>query len=164
MVPETLFIASALSGAGASIYQGETARKQADAEAKWADYNARVAENEAGAAAAAGQAQGAQHRKQIRAFLGRQRAGIAASGLALSGTPLEVMSETARELERENATILHEALLTSTRYRNQAAMSRYEGQMARARGKSAQRAGYLGAAGAGAAGLGDLYIYKKGVR
>ena len=58
MGPETLLIASALSGAGASIYKGEAAKKQADAEAKWHEYNARVAENEAGAATAAGQAQG----------------------------------------------------------------------------------------------------------
>ena len=100
----------ALAGiqAGAQIYQGYQAKEAADANAallrEQADYQKRLSSEQA-----------SQFAKQGESFIGSQRAGIAASGVKMEGSPLLAMKESEANLRRDvsnirqGGTVAHQA-------------------------------------------------------
>lgn len=143
--------ASSMAGAGVSAYgmvqQGRAARQEAN-------YNAKIEENNAiSAGYAAIQEQQAAQREadslrdeRIRA-LASQRTAVAASGLMLSGSALDVMGDTALESEKEIQMALYRGRIGSYNQTQQAANFRNRAVLTRMAGKNAARSYNMQAAG-----------------
>ena len=83
-------------------------------------------------------------RRQARQFQSSQRTALAASGTQMSGSPLNVLADTAMGIE-EDATMLRYNTLQSQYERDvQAVNFRNEAHAARASAKNARTAGWLG--------------------
>lgn len=149
----SLAIAAVAAGGGIQAYsqyqqgkaaaaQGRAAYGEAVNQQRLYEYNARV--NKAQAAEAQNKAiyDAQLHRKQTRALLGRQRAGMAAAGLSLTeGSPLAILEETAARSETDTQMILREGLITRQSYESQAWQNKAAGDMALTRGINAKRFG-----------------------
>lgn len=129
--PITLMVASAVVGAVGSIAQGVSANKAAK-------FNAQVAANNARLAQQTGEENAARIQRQSTQIEGAQKATLGASGISLTGSSLDVLSDTAIEgelaaLDAKNAGI------------NDASRFRAEEKLARARGRAALIGGFMGA-------------------
>lgn len=133
MDPTTLLmVASSVMSAAGSIQQGNSAKAAAE-------YNARVAENNAITARQQAAAQEEQHRRLARRQLGQMRAAYGASGVTMEGSPLDILAQSAKDAELDALNIRYGGELKAQGLESEAVLERY-------RGKSAQRAGYMGAA------------------
>ena len=93
---EWTIAATALSTVASAVGQIRQGREQAALyryQASLADRRAQIAQQQA-------QAEAERTREEGQALLGRQRAGFAKSGVAISGTPLDVLGATAKATER----------------------------------------------------------------
>jgi len=124
-----LLAAGGLLGAVGSIQKGNAANQASQ-------FNAGVMENNANFASQ----QGAENQRRIRRsnaqFQGTQTASIGASGLQLSGSALNVLSDSAIEGELM-------ALDAKVSSENQAKGLRSQSSLERQRGKSARTAGFI---------------------
>ncbi|MHA1563689.1 MAG: hypothetical protein ACTSX7_00130 [Alphaproteobacteria bacterium] len=111
-------IASAVVGAVDDARQGAADRKSAE-------FQARLLEQEAERQTQDGKEDATRLRRKGSQISARQRAVLAGSGLAQSGTPLLVLADTAAETERQATLALSGA--GSTRTRQQAALKRRQG-------------------------------------
>lgn len=101
-----------------AILQGQQAQQQSQVlenQARWQTYNQRVTENQA--AAKRVEAEGLRatseenlkrRRDDYRRILSRQRASFAKSGLAMTGTPIEVLAESASRMELEAQDVVNQ--------------------------------------------------------
>lgn len=137
-------------GTGLSVYsqvqQGRAAQAEAETEAAWQEYNARVAEGEARLREQQAAVQTGDARRQAQQTQARQRAQIAASGLATTGTPLEVMNETAANLERSILEVSRRGAMEAQQFRSQAGINLFQAETAKLRGRNAMKAAYIDAA------------------
>lgn len=121
----TASLAGSLIGAYGQYQAGET---QADI----ANVNAKQAEQQAADAASIGAVEEERYRRQVAALQGRQRAAFAGNGVDFtSGTPLGVLTETAKTGELDALTIRTNAMRQAWGYKAQAANYRAEGALAR---------------------------------
>lgn len=136
-------LAAAAIGTGISVF-GQV--QQAKATKAAAEFNARVAENEA--VNVENERAESVRRKRIenRRALAKQRAGAARAGVLFEGSPLDIAAETAGELELRVLDENRAALAERTRLTAQAGITRFEG---RQRPKAAK----IGAVGTGIAGI-----------
>jgi len=152
-------------GTGVSIFgqvqQGRAARAEAETEAAWQEYNARLAEQEAKVRDQQANVQTADAQKEARQLKARQRAQIAASGMAMSGSPLLVMNETAANLERSILEVSRRGAVEAQQLRSQAGMSLFQAETAKLRGRNAQKAAYIGALGSGLSGAANTGYMMK---
>lgn len=125
-------IGAAIIGAIGSVQQGNAAKSAAN-------YNARVAENNATLARQQAAAQEEQHRRLARRQLGQMRAAYGASGVTMEGSPLDILAQSAKDAELDALNIRYGGELKAQGLESEAVLERY-------RGESAQRAGYMGAA------------------
>ena len=91
--------------------------------------------------------------------------GYLASGVTLEGTPLDVLEETAAEIEVDALNIRRTGQLEYQAGQAEATIERGLGQSALLKGRAARRAGIFGAIGTGLAGgasLGYQYGSMKG--
>ena len=142
--------ASALVGAGSAIMQGEAAEDAAE-------YNAAVAENDARAAAEQSQYEAARIRDRNRRILASQRVGQAKSGLSLTGSFQDLQMDSAIQGEMDALAAIYTGQIAAGSAQARAQLSRLEG-------RSAKRAGYLGAGGSiltGASDVAGLKIQSK---
>ncbi len=124
----------ATMGAFGSIYQGQTAKAEANAQANIADQNARTARLHAGVREDL-------IRRQNRAKLGEQRAAVAQSGFdPNTGSLLELQGDSAAAGEFDALTTRYEGALQALSFSTQA-------DSLRRSGKAAARTGFLNAAG-----------------
>lgn len=141
----TLFIASQAMSAASTYAQGQ-------AQASAYEASARAAEQQAQAQRKKGEYQAGVIRDKGQSVLSTQRARYGASGVAMTGTPLEVALSTTRDVEMD-------ALMA--RYNAEVDARRSEGQASiyRSQASAASRAGTIGAVGTlltGAATLGMM--------
>lgn len=95
-----LAIGSLALGAYGTYQQSRGQKEQAQTAANAADYNAKLAEQEAIQADMESRAQLAIDRRRSKSFLSQQRTQFASSGVLIdSGSPLEIMSDNAAQLE-----------------------------------------------------------------
>lgn len=154
----TLAVASlalAAVGTGVAVYGQMEQAKTAKAMGR---YNAQVAENQALQTEMDARESVKRKREQNSRLISTQRAGYAASGVTIDGSPLEVMADTAGILELET-------LDYSRQQRQQAASLRAQGAADLAMGANQARAAYIGAgasllSGAGSA-AGSAYEFNK---
>jgi hypothetical protein len=110
-------VASAAMSAAGAIQAGQ-------AQKKMAQYNARVAEDTA-------RYQAERQQDKVSRLMGAARVAVNKSGIAMSGSPLDVLADSAMQSELDRQAILRQGSA-------QAAMDRYQGSQA-------ARAGYFGA-------------------
>lgn len=126
-------------GAGVS-YVG--AQQQAKATERISAYNAKVQENEAIQQDMEMREQIARTRHENKRLLASQRAGVAASGIELTGSPLEVLGANAANLELRAQDMARQATLGVMRGKAQAKATIWEGKQTAA-GIRTQAAGTL---------------------
>ncbi len=117
-------------------------------------YNARIAELMARDAEARGADEEQKYRGRIRQLMGSQRAAIGGANLEMSGTPLDILVDTAGVGERDALTIRGNAEREAFGLRSQGA------EMLR-QGKAAKKRGLFGAAGTLLTGIPTVQSWKK---
>lgn len=138
---------TAVAGA-ASAYQSGRVQKAT------ANYQAKIAEQDASEALRAGAEEEASFRKKARAMQGSNIANLGSAGISLSGSPLLVMAETEHEIEQEAFGIRRGAAFSASRNVAQAGVYRETG-------KHAYKQGLMGAGGSLMQGAGSLYSMKS---
>lgn len=139
--------AASVVGAGISAYgmmqQGRAAKAEAE-------YNAKVQENNAVTAgyAAIQEQQAAQRdaenlREQRIRTMASQRTAVAHSGLAISGSAVDVLGDTSIASEREIQTVLYGGRVASYNAGQQGANYLRQASFSRAAGANAKRSAYL---------------------
>jgi hypothetical protein len=93
-----------------------------------ANYNAAVAEQQAGMIEASGELEAYKIRKQGETIKGTQRARYAASGIRTTGSAAEVLADTAASIQLDMDIARYNTQVGAMGARSQAAMSRYQGQ------------------------------------
>lgn len=109
--------------AAGQIYSA-MAQKQA------ADYNAKVYEAEAAAETQKSASEEAVHREKVKSLISSQRAKYGMSGVAMTGSPLDVISETAGKGELDALAIRYGGEVAAAAANSKAAASRSQGQTA----------------------------------
>ena len=131
-------IAATAVAAGVSAYTAVAASDNAHDTAK---YNAEVQENAAKDAQQRGAIAAAEHQDKVRRMIGTQMATAGANGLlTTTGTPLDIMTDTAGMGKLDALRILDNASRQAKGLDDQATLTRIEGD-------NAQSAGYWNAAG-----------------
>ena len=133
-------IVTSVAGAGVSAY-GQYQAGQAQKE--MANYNAKLAENEAIAKEQATAAETQRMRSQKERALAAQRAGYAKSGSVITeGTPLLTMAEQAGLMELDILQMQRTGAMSAGASKSEASLSRYSGKQA-ATGAMLQAGGTL---------------------
>lgn len=115
---EALLLTTAIIGVASSAY-GSYREGQDAAEAS--KYNARIAQEEAVLTEQAGALDASRQRKQISRLIGTQKALSAGSGIELTGSPLDVMINTAAEGELDAQILEYNTKVQASRFRSQSA-------------------------------------------
>ena len=124
-----------LAGTAMSMYgQIQSGQRQAEAE----EYNAQIAEQQATSATLRGKTQADLDRRRGESFISTQRARYGASGVTFRGSPLEVMAQTAEDIE-------YDALMTEWEAKTKASYYSAEAENRRRAGKRAVTDSYIGA-------------------
>jgi len=121
---EMLAAGSAIVGAVGAIQQGK-------AQQSMANYNAAVAERAAESAKVAAAFEESAQRSQAEKLRSTQRALFARSGVTPEGSPLLVEADTAAQAEQDALAIRFSGSAAEARAKSQAAMSRFEGRVAK---------------------------------
>lgn len=136
--PTTLgIIAIALTGlAGANEAHGQ--RHMGRAKDRIAQRNAQAQEQQAADASRRGAVAEERHRMQVKQFMGRQRAAMAAGGMQLdTGTSLDLQTDTGRMGELDALMIRNNAAREAWGHRVNASNYRIQGKLDRAAGRNA---------------------------
>jgi len=136
MEPTTM-AALAVGGSGLLSFKGNQAA--AKAARQTAEYNAKVAEQEAVLLARAKRDEERQLRRQSERLIGQQRVATAASGITMSGSPLQALADTYFATERDALRIQYASEVEQTRAMADATLTRAEG---RARSSALKTQGY----------------------
>lgn len=146
MCGPALGLVGAVVSAAGSIYSGLAQSASYKAQAQGLEYQAQ-AESEKGSYESARQAE------QNARLTGKQVTAIAASGVDLYGSPVDVVADSRREGELDKQAIRHGAQFRAN-------LARYEASVARSNATSAKIGGFIGAAAPlinGMTGLGNPY-------
>lgn len=129
---DVLTVAGAVTGATGALSAGK-------AQSDMANYNAAVAANQAIAAQQSAAFDEEQHRTKLAKLLSTQKANYGASGVdPNTGTPLQVMADTAAQGELDALAIRYGGAVGAARATSQAELDKMQA-------KSARVAGYYGA-------------------
>lgn len=141
-------IAASLAGAGISAYGQYQAGK---AQKEMAEYNAKVAENSAQAEFAASRENAKRQREMNLRHLSAMQRKLAAGGVEVSsGSASDALTTASSELELNTLDLFREAEAKQVAYRNQAALSRYEGRQAYSAAKIGSIGTLIGGVGSAA--------------
>lgn len=135
-------------GALGAIQQGNAAKAAANYNSQVAQQNAQMAEDQAAVKAS-------ESYRQTRQKLAASRAASLQNGVALNGTTGDVLDMGEKYGELDYLTAVYDGQVRATGLRNNAQLYTMEG-------KSAQNAGYIGAATRAFSGLSDVYRSRQG--
>lgn len=145
MIP-MLTVASTLVSAGGSILQGVQANKMAKYQAKVAEMNKSIAEDNARRAIERSQVEQQESDMTALAFMGSQEAMQGASGLSLGGASQQLARKSSKELARLDALRIRQGgELEAYNYRTQGVNFGAEASMAKAGGKNSLVSGFIDA-------------------
>lgn len=134
----------------AAVISAAVTVAQSQAQSKAAKASARLQERRADAIREATDFKAEQHRRRVKRFIASQRATVGAAGVALEGSPLEAIEESAAEGELDALMIKYSGSIEESDARASAALDRY-------RAKSIKTSGYLSAAAQIANGFAKSY-------
>ena len=127
---------SAMSQYGAGQYNSDVAKHNAD-----------LAEMDATLSLAKGVQQENQSRRDVEQLKGRQVVTTAANNLEMSGTPLDILTDTALIGEMDALTIRNNARMEAFGYKMEADSSRAKADLAKSQGTFGAASSLLGGAG-----------------
>lgn len=133
----------------------------ANNQAAIAEYNAKVADQEADMAIAQSRFNAGQIAAENKRKIAAQRAAYGAAGVTPEGTPLLVMSDAAAQDEIDQLAARYEGDVAATRARSSAQGSRYQAAMLRSAGKAKAQSTLLTGLGQ-AAGMGMSFFRPRG--
>jgi hypothetical protein len=148
--PVTLGVIGTMVSVAGSIASGAQAQAQAEAQARAYEQQA-----QADSQAAGYEAQRERRQQELRAA--NARAQVGASGVAMAGSPTEVLVANAREGELDIQAIRYGSQIRQNNLRTQAEISRMQG-------KGAMAAGLINAGSGLVSGLSGLYDPNKAVK
>ena len=131
---------------GSTVMGIAQAQAQARRDAGMARYNAAVARNQATAVRQRAAIEEARRRDLTRRTLGRDAARFLTGGVAVEGSPLEVLGDTAAQGELDALTVRYGAVLDSQGAENRARLEDWHAQQAVRRGQQAVGTALLSAA------------------
>lgn len=149
-------IMSGITGMMAAQAQGEAAAAAANQNAQIAEYNRQVAERNKATALAEADAEARDVSRENRRTMASIRAAYGASGLALEGSPLDVMEDTALEQELDVAKTRYKGQLRAIGYQDEAANYKMKAELHRMEAASAARSSRISAVGALFSSLGSI--------
>ena len=126
-MPAIPIIALVVSAAGAGLSY-KASQDQAKATERTAKYNAKVQENAAIQEDMEMREQISRTRRENKRLLASQRAGVATSGIELTGSPLEILGANAANLELQAQDMARQATLGVMRGQTQAKATIWEGK------------------------------------
>ena len=136
-------VAASVAGAGIAAYgayqQGQAAKTAGNYNATVADQNAEIAQQQASA-------QAEQDKRAAILRLGEARASYGASGVTVSGSPLDVLGDIASQSELQRQQTLYQGQLAARAQRTTAASERFGGAAASRAGALSAGAGLLSGA------------------
>lgn len=151
-----LSVVGTLASAGGALIGGMAAQNAAKYQNQVAQMNAKIAEDNAKRAIERSQIEQQDQDMMTRAELGQQEALQAASGLSLEGGSQMLTRKSAAMLGRRDALNVRQGgELEKYNYLTQAANARAEGELAKAKGKSALVGSYFNAFGSLASGANE---------
>ena len=127
-MPQALAIVAVVATVAQTAVSMHGQRQQAKAAENAAEFNAKVAENEALRVEQERSEQSRRDRVTNKRLQGQQRALIAKSGVTETGSPLDLMAETAGELELGILDSNRAAQAQSAQFQNKATIGRFEGK------------------------------------
>lgn len=143
-IPIMMAVGTAVSVVSA-IQQGRAAKAAANFNTQVARQNQEIANQDAQIAREQAALQANQADREGRLRLGKIRAAHGASGGAFEGSVLDVLGDVAAQNELEKQDVIYQGELQARSALNRGAGFANEAALETARGKSAQRAGYLSA-------------------
>ncbi len=157
-VPIGMMVAGALLGAIGNIEAGKAASAAASYNAKLAENEAKHALIRANDAEARGRTEEDKLRRQAAGFQGEQITTFAANGVTLdSGSPLQILADTAEELELDARTIRHNASMEAWNFKNQSYNALAQANLSKWEGKQARTNSYISAGTSLLSGLGSAF-------
>jgi hypothetical protein len=148
-LPVVLMAASTAMAVAGAVKQGQAASQAAN-------YNSQLATQNAGIAAAQGEAAAQAQSRDSQRRIGAETAAYGASGVQMSdGSPADVLADSARSAALDNLTVKYNYQLRGMGYQNQA-------NLESSNSSNASAAGYLRAIGAGAGGAALTYKLNGG--
>ncbi len=142
---------------------GKAAERQAKNEAILQEHNAKLKEREATERQEAASVEERKHRKAGERLKARQRVQAGQAGVEPVGSLKKVQEETADELEIDALMIRRGGTVGAARLTADAQLSRLSGRSALLRGRSARRAGRIGAISSGLSGGANLGLLAASV-
>lgn len=140
MASAALGVAQAGAGAVGSINEAASIRLQSDIEAKQSEFNSRVAEFQSSEAIKRGNKQVELARRASKQMIGKQRAALAAQGIALDeGTALALQEETAKFTAEDVETIKNNAAAEAFGFKIQSSQDKLRADLTRIGGNAAAR-------------------------
>ena len=160
-IPVILSVASTAFSVIGAIQQGNAQSAQYKAQAQAADYNAKVAENNAIAINQQTAAREDAERRQRRIRLGSAAASMSQSGLTDTGSIMDMFDQSAIESELDILNSRYEGNLQARGYGEQAKLDRYSAATASSNASAAKSAGMLNAGAALLSGASSGYMGYK---
>lgn len=142
MEPTTIMAAASVAQGVMGFKGNRAAAKQAQ---RVAEYNAQVQENELVLTERARREQEAVLRSEAHRLIGRQRVATAASGIQMSGSPMQALADTYFSMERDAQRVQYASSVEAAQKTAAAAMTRLNGQAQAASFQTAAMGSILGA-------------------
>ena len=152
-------VSTAFSAIGA-LASANAKSNQATAQAQAADYNAAVDKNNATNALQVSAENASERQRQNSLHLASQRAAIAQSGTGMDGSNLDVLGQSAQNLELDALNVRYGGLLNAKGYNDRSALGSQQASAYRTAADDATSAGYIGAAASVLGGTGN-YLKNK---
>ena len=154
-----LAVAAAGVSAYASYQQGQSQKRMAEYNAKIRDSQAKSLEQSSTASQQQAAYEAQQTRERKTRLLATQRVSYLKSGVEISGSALDVMNDTATELEMDALTSIYKGQISGGQYSYGADVERAGGAMSRMGGKTAAEQGNYAAVGSLLSGAGSAVGY-----
>lgn len=149
--PVTIMMAATAISGGLSAYgqiqQGNAAMESARYQSAVQRNNAIMEENRATQERMKGDTEAAQKRREVARLIGAQRAGVGASGVEMSGSYLDVLTDSATQGALDVAMIRYNAETRARDYEFSASNLRAQSALTLAEGRNAKSASRIGAFG-----------------
>jgi hypothetical protein len=139
-----LAIAGGLFSAAGAVMAGQAQARAYEAQANVANQNARMAQMAGSEELKRGAREEAGFRERARQFQAAQRTALAASGAQLSGSSLNVLTDTAQGIENDATTMRYGTLQRKWGYNASAVNFTNQAAAARSAAKNASTAGGIG--------------------
>jgi hypothetical protein len=140
-------VVSGVMGAIGAMQQANATANAADQNARIAEYNRSVAKRNASATLAATAQDMQDKQRQNARNLSSIRAAYGASGLALAGSPLDVLEDTALEQQLDVSKVGYKGELKAIGYKDEANNFAMKAELSRMEADSARAAGPISAIG-----------------